>query len=410
MTDLKERLRDLDQLEAPDLWLTIVDRAQAEPRSAAPPAKRFGTGRPSLLLGAAVAVLAALVTGVFALPIGAPASALAVIDRARSEFGQVPPFRAEIVTRLDAEVVAAERPGYRGPDALVRRIVSYVGADQWRRDIVENPVGVLDPAAGSHVVWDGETLGVYHADEEWFQTEPTASGWDPLGWLSWARADRYWHDACADGDVLVDDEVAGRPATHLDCGEFAVWIDAETGLILKHVTPESSEEIVAIAYGVDFEAALFDVTPPPGASVDAPAPETNLVIGAPPPGWTLTLLDGRELSLTELAGTQGIVLVWADWCDRACTDALRRLEDFAAGRSGWRAVSVVIDSGFEATERIVQEHQISLDVALDNGTVATAWGVNTVPTLVLLDEHGRVSGVHAGFEIDRELERLGAER
>lgn len=409
MSDLKERLRDLDRLEAPDLWLTIVDRAQAAGRDAAPAASGFGIGRAGVLTAAAATLLLALATGLFASPFGAPTSALAVIERARAEFGEVPPFRAEIITRLDAEVIAAERPGYRGPDAVVRRVVSYVGADQWRRDIVENPVGVLDPAAGSYVVWDGETLGVYHADEQWFQTEPSSLGWDPLGWLSWDRADRYWHDACADGDVLADD-VAGRSASHLDCGEFEVWIDAETGLILKHVTRESSEEILQVAYDVDFDPATFEVTPPPGASLDAPEPQTRLVVGAPAPGWTLMLVGGGELSLEQLAGTTSMVLIWSDWCDRACTDALRHLEHFAAGRSDWRAVSVVIDSGSIAIERIVQEHEITLDVALDDGTVVTEWGVNTVPTLVLLDEHGRVTAVHAGLEIDRELEKLAGDR
>lgn len=353
-------------------------------------------------------MVAALVA-VVALPLSRPASALAVIEAAQAEFGDAPPFLAEVLTVVPAEVIRDERPEYAGPDAAVRRVVSYAGPDRWHREVIsEDPAGTLDAGAGSYMVWDGETLGVYSADQHRFYVQPTAAGFDPLGMLSWSRPGNYWREVCADGESLAADEIAGRVAHHLGCGEVEVWIDAETGLILKLVAPQVSEEIVAIAYHPTFDGALFDLTPPAGATVGESEPQVPVI--GDDPSWTAPLLGGGEISIDELTGVRGLVLVWADWCDRSCTDALASLETLTAGRTDVRAISVAIESSAENVAILVEEHDIGLPVAVDDGMVAEAWAVQTVPILVLLDEEGKVAEVHVGGDgIAAALERLAAD-
>lgn len=85
-------------------------------------------------------MVAALVA-VVALPLSRPASALAVIEAAQAEFGDAPPFLAEVLTVVPAEVIRDERPEYAGPDAAVRRVVSYAGPDRWHREVISEDPG-----------------------------------------------------------------------------------------------------------------------------------------------------------------------------------------------------------------------------------------------------------------------------
>jgi hypothetical protein len=411
MSESRPSLRDLERLETPDLWREIVHRAPRMEDHAAPlptwPARRRGWAlRVGALAGAtAVALIGVLVVG----PLGGDGSAEVILAAGRQRFAQSPPFDAELLVRISASVLRAERPEYAGGDTVIRRRVRYAGPDRWRRDTLEeSEPSLIDGGPGSFWVWDGASLGVYRADEAVYFVQPTAASFDPLGELSW---DRLSDADCATGSRLVAEElVAGRRTDHIACPDRSVWVDTVTGLIMRHTAEGFASEIVSVAHDPTLDPAAFEVEAPAGAGPGLPEPPAStLVVGETPPAWGDQRLDGAPLSLGDLRGHRAAILVWADWCDAACLDHLPAVADLAAAAGDrLRVVTVAVQSEPARVADAIAATGVSVPVVIDGGAIHEAWGIGGVPVLVVLDASGVVQRLAVGRDIPAVLEDLRA--
>jgi thiol-disulfide isomerase/thioredoxin len=70
-----------------------------------------------------------------------------------------------------------------------------------------------------------------------------------------------------------------------------------------------------------------------GGTLDDPAPNANLVGPIAPP-FTVTTLDGRQISLTDYKGNALILSFWATWCGNCKLEMpwLTQLRDRYAGQ------------------------------------------------------------------------------
>ena len=78
--------------------------------------------------------------------------------------------------------------------------------------------------------------------------------------------------AAAGWSYVGAEEVAGRPTHHVTCGDADLWLDGETGLIMRARSPHHDDsgqpipgelrtmEVTEIAFG-EQPAALFDMAP-----------------------------------------------------------------------------------------------------------------------------------------------------
>lgn len=426
MPDPIHRFRSLDAIPAPDLWPAIQVHARRQSEAAAGrlggTTQRWTIGRaqvPALrrLPLAAAGIAAVIVAGI--LLVARPSSALAVIEEARASFAAIPPFRATIDARTSSEVIAAEDPSYDGPDVLATWRVSYAGPRAWRRDVLRQepslPAGFGLGDAGSFEVWDGTELGIYRAETNRFDRRPAAAGFEPLGELDWASQES-WADLCSDSELLADAHVAGRAARHVRCGERDLWIDAETGLMLKSISSTFSQEITEVDYGVTFAPDTFRVSAPSGATQGeepTPPPAARLVPGEEAPGWSAPLLGGGTLQLEDLRERPTLVFFWADWCDDACGNVFPAFEEIAAETTS-RAHFVSVDYlGSSAAadawldDALGSAERTSL-IVIDDGAIGDAWGVTAVPVWVLLDKDGRFIEARAGRQSADDLRALVA--
>ncbi|QQR72040.1 MAG: TlpA family protein disulfide reductase [Holophagales bacterium] len=132
--------------------------------------------------------------------------------------------------------------------------------------------------------------------------------------------------------------------------------------------------------------------------------------GAPAaPAFRLASLDGRQLGPADFAGQVVLVDFWATWCGpcRMQAEVLAGLHRTQHGRPvQFLAVSVGEE---EATVRqFAQENPFEYPVLLDPGSrVADSFEVMALPTIVVLDRHGRVvlkeSGLTDAATIEKAL-------
>lgn len=136
------------------------------------------------------------------------------------------------------------------------------------------------------------------------------------------------------------------------------------------------------------------------------------------PALTFEKLGGQSLSLTAFKGKVVLVDVWASWC-APCKQELPMLDDIARrlGPRGVEILAVSIDQDKENVHAfLAAKKRWNLTVAHDpKGAIADTLQPDKMPTSYVVDRHGIVRHIQAGFvpedapAIERRLAALAAE-
>jgi thiol-disulfide isomerase/thioredoxin len=242
---------------------------------------------------------------------------------------------------------------------------------------------------------------------------------DPLMWET-------WEDICTFGEheFLEASPVAGRETVRIRCASarnsYELWVDAETGLMLRIIgqdipsnLPTSAAgitateyEVLAVTYEPQFAPDAFSLSAPPGAIVEdyrgvdqSMGPEI-LPEGATAPELTGQFLDGGEFTLADLEGSRVAVLFWGSWCE-PCLDALDEFAVVARERPDITFVTVLMNGGVYRANAVLAERQITLPVVMPDelrkdNLFSDRWGAG-LPLLVLIEPDGTVAANHPGF-------------
>lgn len=124
-------------------------------------------------------------------------------------------------------------------------------------------------------------------------------------------------------------------------------------------------------------------------------------------------LQGKSFALRQLRGRPVIVHYWATWCE-PCKQDMKLLRNLQARyqRAGLQIVGVNIDNRAEQAVEFLRGAslpwvQLYEEGGLEASPLAKQFGVQTLPTMMLIDEQGRVvrHNVRAA-ELDDELAEL----
>jgi peroxiredoxin len=169
-------------------------------------------------------------------------------------------------------------------------------------------------------------------------------------------------------------------------------------------------EITSLAHKLQTGQKLKDVLAAAAKSGTLPAakgPGQNAIyqlVGDPAPAFALPDLNNKTVKLAELVGTRPTAVVfWSALCPH-CQRELPRLQAYLKANPGkLNIVSVTRfgnDEHKQATYRFVKEKNITFPVLVDDQGVNEAYGVNGIPTWVLVDTLGNVSYAAVGEKED----------
>ncbi len=152
-------------------------------------------------------------------------------------------------------------------------------------------------------------------------------------------------------------------------------------------------------------------SPPPAA----PGGDPNApLVGKAAPAFELKTLEDSSLSLASYRGKVVLLDFWATWC-KPCHEQTKILTPLYAELKGQGVEFLAVNSGEEedTVRSFVADTPFTYPVLLDpEDSLAAPYGVQALPTLVVVDREGKVTlfqeGISDAAELRREIARAGA--
>jgi thiol-disulfide isomerase/thioredoxin len=155
--------------------------------------------------------------------------------------------------------------------------------------------------------------------------------------------------------------------------------------------------------GQTIDPARFAFSPPPGAqALQQPPTEGN-----PAPSFSLTSLDGSQVSSGDLHGSVYILDFWATWCP-PCIASLPKLDDLYQNmkNSGLKVFAVNEAEDKDTVQKFIDAKKLTLPVLLDSdGKAFASFGGEAIPHLVIVGKDGRIFKIHEGLADEDVIRR-----
>lgn len=132
-----------------------------------------------------------------------------------------------------------------------------------------------------------------------------------------------------------------------------------------------------------------------GVAPVSAAPET----GKTAPDFALKSDSGQNVRLSELRGQVVLVNFWASWCP-PCRQELPLLGNLYSQyrTAGFVLLGVNVDDDRKNATAMAQRLGLRFPTLFDaDKAVSRRYGVDTMPTTLLIDRDGRVRHVHRGY-------------
>ncbi len=148
------------------------------------------------------------------------------------------------------------------------------------------------------------------------------------------------------------------------------------------------------------------------SSTSSGAP-VGLQVGNAAPNFTLTTLDGKQVSLSDFRGKAVMINFWYAACP-GCLEETPGIERFYAAQhaAGKDLVILAVNSVDDAptAQQFVQQYAITYTPVLDdNQRVATLYNLTATPTSYFIDRQGIIRSVVVGPVDEATLQQKVAE-
>jgi len=201
------------------------------------------------------------------------------------------------------------------------------------------------------------------------------------------------------------------------------WVKQLEAFVQQHAkSPDTAEALLQLAIAEEFSGRDDDATRwysqlikdfPKSAPAQKAAGAKRRLESV---GKRITLrgrdLRGRTVDLANYRGKIVLVQYWATWCEPCITDMARIKELLAKyTKRGFAVVGVSLDSQRSDVVHFLKTNRIPWQQVYEPGglesRMANEMGILTLPTMLLVDEKGRVinRSIHV-TELDSELKKL----
>lgn len=136
----------------------------------------------------------------------------------------------------------------------------------------------------------------------------------------------------------------------------------------------------------------------------ATAPPRAVVVGEAAPSTTFTLPDGREARIETARGHVLMLVFFTTYCPTSPA-LLQAMTAIRTSRGTSTLKVIAVHEGDDAAQVDAQFAKLGVHVRVvfdKDGSAATLMGLQTIPSVVIVDHEGIVRHVHAGYHGERD--------
>ena len=118
------------------------------------------------------------------------------------------------------------------------------------------------------------------------------------------------------------------------------------------------------------------------------------------PDFTLKSRDGKNVRLSDLRGQVVLLNFWASWCG-PCRQEMPILDEIHNKYKslGFSVLGVNLDAKSSKAIKYLKDTPVSFPVLYDpKGDVSSQYGVQAMPSTVIIDKDGNVRYLHEGYK------------
>jgi peroxiredoxin len=122
--------------------------------------------------------------------------------------------------------------------------------------------------------------------------------------------------------------------------------------------------------------------------------------GKPAPDFTLKSLGGKNLKLSEMAGSVVLINFWASWCG-PCREEMPLLNSLHNKYEplGFTVLGVNVEQDVKGAKGFLENFPVDFPVLLDSDNrVSEQYKVIAMPTTVVVDRDGNMRFLHQGYK------------
>lgn len=181
----------------------------------------------------------------------------------------------------------------------------------------------------------------------------------------------------------------------------------------SHAASDSASDAVSDAVSDAASDAASEPPASPQASASSNQPASPAVEELElASDFTLTDLQGNDVSLSDFQGHPVFLNFWATWC-KWCKKEMPEMNKFGEAYKDQGLIILAISVGEERDKvaQYIEEHGYTFNVLLDpDKSIAKQYGVKPIPVSIFIDKEGHIVHRKLGYlreaEMQRQLERI----
>jgi thiol-disulfide isomerase/thioredoxin len=124
--------------------------------------------------------------------------------------------------------------------------------------------------------------------------------------------------------------------------------------------------------------------------------------------FTMSLSDGSTIASRDFRGRVAVLAFWSTWC-LPCVSELPELQVvYTRFAHNPQVVFLAVDANWdgetpEKARAFLARRRLTLPWSFDSGGAAQALGVDSLPTIIILDREGNVAMTHFGYDASERL-------
>jgi peroxiredoxin len=136
------------------------------------------------------------------------------------------------------------------------------------------------------------------------------------------------------------------------------------------------------------------------------AAKEKVQIGKEAPNFSVTDMDGKELTLKDLRGKGVFLNFWGTWC-KPCEKEMPYMNELYSEykKKGVEIIALNADETDIAVKNFATQYGLKFPIAIDKGQeILNTYGVGPLPTTFLIDKNGKVLKQITGTQTKEQIE------